>query len=155
MEIASKHNNYHYNKSLQSLAKANRHSMTKSAACMWKYVLSKKQMMGFQFRRERPILNFIADFVCLELLLIIEVDGITHDDITARKYDKNRDQMLQEVGFTVLRFSSWEVLNRIADVSIVIVDWINANAKVQPKGKRQRNIPPPAPSRGKSVVHYN
>jgi len=52
--------------------------MTKAAACMWKYLLSKRQMRGCQFRRERPILNYIADFVCLELLLVIEVDGITH-----------------------------------------------------------------------------
>jgi len=63
---------------LKEYADANKKTMTKAAACMWKYLLSKRQMRGYQFRRERPILNYIADFVYLELLLAIEVDGITH-----------------------------------------------------------------------------
>jgi len=85
-------------------------------------------MNGYQFRRERPILNYIVDFVCLELMLIIEVDGMTHDDEVARMNDLQRDQKLNEVGFTVLRFSSWEVLNEITDVGITIGEWIRSNA---------------------------
>ena len=91
-------------------------------------------MLGYQFRRERPILNYIADFVCLELLLIIEVDGITHDSDEAQR----RDKKLKEIGFTILRFSSWEVLNKITDVQIIITEWIKVNAIVPPKGKRAR-----------------
>ena len=139
MEKASKHNNYHYNRNLRDLAKGNRKNLTKSAACMWKFVLGQKKMLGYQFRRERPILNFIVDFVCLELLLIIEVDGWTHTDDEDLARDQIRDQVLQEIGFTVLRFSSWEVLNRIDDVSIIIRDWIKENALVEPIGKRIRS----------------
>ena len=106
MDQASQSNNFHYNRSLNQLAKLNRANMTKSAACMWKYVLGQKQMLGYQFRRERSILNYIADFVCLELLLIIEVDGITHDTDAAQEKDKLRDQELGSIGFTTLRFSS-------------------------------------------------
>jgi len=95
-------------------------------------------MKGYQFRRERPILNYIADFACLELMLIIEVDGITHDSEEAIQKDKIRDQKLNEIGFTVLRFSSWEVLNRITDVSRIIGDWIDKNALVPPPNPRQR-----------------
>ena len=135
---ATKYNNYHYNKALQPLARANKKNMTKSAACMWKYLLSKKQMMGYQFRRERPILNYIVDFVCLELLLIIEVDGITHTFQKAILKDQIRDQNLTDIGFTILRFSSWEVLNRIDDVSIIISQWIEENATVSPIGNRKR-----------------
>ncbi|MCP3929770.1 MAG: DUF559 domain-containing protein [Bacteroidetes bacterium] len=138
MEIASKRNNYHYNKHLKGLAKANRKSMTKSAACMWKYVLSNRQMKGYQFRRERPVLNYIADFACLELLLIVEIDGFTHETEIALKKDIKRDEELKKVGFTTLRFSSWEVLNRIVDVSIIISEWIQQNAKSPPPGPRQR-----------------
>jgi len=98
--------------------------MTKSAACLWKFVLKSRQMKGYQFRREIPILNYIADFVCLDLLLIIEVDGITHNDEVQIENDKNRDRELAEIGFTTLRFSSWEVLNRIDDVAIIIGGWI-------------------------------
>jgi len=138
MQKASKANNYHYKKSLNKFAKANRKAMTKSAACMWKYVLGQKTMLGYQFRRERPVLNYIVDFVCLELLLIVEVDGYTHETEDAVEKDKKRDDELSSVGFTVLRFSSWEVLNRIDSVSEIIVAWIEENAIVQAKGKRKR-----------------
>ena len=105
---------------------------------MWKYALGQKQMLGYQFRRERPILNYIADFVCLEIMLIIEVDGITHDTDEAQGRDEIRDQKLKEIGFTTLRFSSWEVLNKITDVQIIITQWIKVNAIVPPKGNRTR-----------------
>ena len=159
MEKAKKSNNYHYNRSLQTWAKANKKTMTKSAACMWKYVLSNKQMLGYQFRRERPILNYIVDFVCLELLLVIEVDGITHQTEEAEIKDFRRDEKLRAVGFTVLRFSSWEVLNQISNVSNIIVEFIKSNATELPVGSPRRKSsgdntsdlsgPPPAPSRGK------
>lgn len=115
---------------------------------MWKYVLSKKQMNGYQFRRERPILKYIVDFVSLELMLIIEVDGISHDDNVSRLNDRKRDQKLNEVGFTVLRFSSWEVLNEITDVGIKIGEWIRSNAKTPPSGKRNGS---PNPLKGETT----
>ena len=138
---ASKYNNYHYNKSLNSFANANRKTMTKSAACLWKYILGGRQMLGYKFRRERPVLNYIADFACLDLLLIIEVDGITHDSEEANIQDRRRDQELSEVGFTVLRFSSYEVINRIDDVSNMILEWINDNARVPPSPVRKVRVP--------------
>ncbi|PHN06715.1 endonuclease domain-containing protein [Flavilitoribacter nigricans] len=133
MEKASPQNNFHYNPKLRLLANQLRKSMTKSEACMWKYVLGSRQMKGFQFRRQRSVLNYIADFMCKELLLIIEVDGITHDDTDAVKRDMERDRQLGLVGFTTLRFSSWEVLNQMGEVSRIIVDWID----------HQKGFPPP------------
>ena len=70
-------NNNHYNKNLQPFANKLRHKMTKAEACLWKYAL-RASGLGVPFRRERPIGRFIADFVCLPLKLIIEVDGVTH-----------------------------------------------------------------------------
>ena len=137
MELASRANNYHYNKSLKEFAKKNRQEMPKSAACVWKYLLSNRQMLGYQFRRERPILNYIVDFVCLDLLLIIEVDGATHESEEAIKKDVLRDKNLNEVGFTVLRFSSWEVLNNMVDVDMIICEWIKTNGKIPPPNHRQ------------------
>ena len=66
------------NKNLQPFANQLRKEMTKAEACLWKYILKAKQLKGYQFRRQRPVLNYIADFICMELMLIIEVDGITH-----------------------------------------------------------------------------
>ena len=125
---ASAQNNFCYNKQLQPFANRLRKRMTKSEACMWKYLLSNKKMKGYAFRRQRPVLNYIADFMCKELLLIIEVDGIIHDSEAAQMKDKKRDKDLEAVGFTVLRFSNWEVLNRMANVAVMIGEWIDGNA---------------------------
>ena len=121
------HSNHQYNINLKSFASENKQQMTKSEACMWKYLLSGSQMMGYKFRRQRPIDNYIVDFICLPLKLIIEVDGITHDGEEDQIRDAIRDERLLTLGYTTLRFSSWEVLNRIADVSIIIGDWIKEN----------------------------
>ncbi len=124
MERASEKNRYHYNSALTAYAQANRRTLTKSAACMWKYVLGRKQMLGYQFRRERPILKYIADFVCLELMLIIEVDGKYHDDPERKLADSIRDADLLDVGFTTLRFTAETVLTDIDIVINVISLWI-------------------------------
>ena len=141
MEKASPENNYHYNKKLQPFANHLRKNMNKAEACMWKYLLSRRQMKGYQFRRQRPVLNYIADFMCKELLLIIEVDGITHDSPEGYRRDQKKDEDLRAAGFTVLRFSNWEVLNRIMDVGSMIAEWIEENATVPPPGPRQRGRP--------------
>lgn len=137
MKKANKNNFHHYNKRLQGFARSNKKTLTKSATFTWKYLLSKRQMKGYKFRRERPILNYIADFACLELKLIIEIDGITHNNESARARDKKRDEELKKVGFTVLRFSSLEVLYGINDVAKAIGSWIDENAKEPPPGPRK------------------
>jgi hypothetical protein len=78
MENADSSNLWHYNKVLRDYANKNRKEMTRAEACLWKYALSKGQMEGYQFLRQSPVLNYIADFMCKELMLIIEVDGLTH-----------------------------------------------------------------------------
>ena len=92
-------------------------------------MLGSRQMLGYQFRRQRPVLDFIVDFMCMDLLLIIEVDGITHEDDEMRLKDMQRDKRLREIGFTILRFHSWQVLSNMVDVSETIVDWIEQHAE--------------------------
>ena len=105
MEYASLNNNYHYNYKLKAFAKANRQNMSKSEASLWKYVLSSGIMIGYKFQRHRPILNYITDFFCKELLPVIEVDGISHDDEKHAAKDKKRDLELLAIGITTIRFS--------------------------------------------------
>lgn len=76
MQPAAKSNKYHYNPLLKQNARKLRNEGTKSEACLWKYVLRAGNLNGFKFRRQRPVLNYIADFMCPELMLIIEVDGM-------------------------------------------------------------------------------
>eukprot|EP01136_Pigoraptor_vietnamica_P005249 Opistho-1_new@36581 len=114
-------NHHQYNKSLREFANEKRNEMTKAEACLWKYALSRKQM-GYSFNRQRPVLNFIADFLCKELDLIIEVDGYSH--LLEENYEKDvvRQTKLEEAGFTVIRFKDSEVLNDIKYVRTVILN---------------------------------
>ena len=109
-------NLWHYNKRLRRFANENRKEMTKAEACLWKYVLSKRQIAGYLFRRQRPVLNYIADFMCKELMLIIEVDGLTHQWEEVAENDERREQALEGVGFTILRFDDDDVLQHIDSV---------------------------------------
>ena len=120
----TEHSNHNYNKNLQPYANRLRKEMTKAEACLWKYVLRAGKMKGFQFRRQRPVLNYIADFMCKELMLVVEVDGITHHYEEVIKKDKIRQKTLETAGFTVLRFTDDEVLNNINAVYNYLEDWI-------------------------------
>jgi len=80
---------------------------------------------GFTFRRQRPVLNYVADFMCKELFLIIEVDGITHSYETVAKEDVKRQTDLEKAGFTVIRFTDEEVLNSISSVYTIIEDLVS------------------------------
>ena len=119
-----KYSNHLYNKNLQPYANRLRKEMTKAEACLWKYVLRAGKMKGYPFRRQRPVLNFIADFMCKELMLIVEVDGSIHELEEVMNNDKVRQQALEEAGFTVLRFTNEEVLTNIQWVHSCLEDWI-------------------------------
>lgn len=90
---ASKDNFYGYNKDLQPAASRLRKEMTKAEACLWKYILRAGGMKGFTFRRQRPVLTYVADFMCKELMLILEVDGITHDHEETIQHDIARQKI--------------------------------------------------------------
>uniref|UniRef100_UPI004047B11A endonuclease domain-containing protein n=1 Tax=Roseivirga sp. TaxID=1964215 RepID=UPI004047B11A len=108
--------NHHYNKHLKNTAKKLRSEMTKAEASLWKYVLSKQQIHGQQFRRQRPIDKYIVDFVCLPLKLIVEVDGLTHTYEEVAEKDKIRQTKLESLGFKVIRYTDEEVLTSISSV---------------------------------------
>ena len=118
------YSNHFYNKNLQPNANRLRKEMTKAEACLWKYVLRAGKMKGYGFRRQRPVLNYIADFMCKELMLIIEVDGSIHELEDVRKNDEQRQKVLEEAGFTVLRFTNHEVLTNIQWVHSYLEEWI-------------------------------
>ena len=88
--MPGEYNNQFYNKNLQPNAHRLRNEITKAEACLWKYVLRAGKMKGFQIRRQRPVLNYSADFMCKELMLVVEVDGLTHHFEEVIKKDKIR-----------------------------------------------------------------
>ena len=73
-------------------------------------------MYGYDFHRQKPLLNYIADFYCAELDLVIELDGRSHtfEEVVAK--DEIRTSELEAVGLTVLRFSDDEVMKDIDNV---------------------------------------
>ncbi len=128
-QIHMKPNN-HYNKRLRANANSLRKNMTKAEACLWKYVLRAKMLNGYPFRRQRPIDQYIADFVCLPLKLIIEVDGATHTYGEVAVNDELRQRRLEELGFIVVRFTDEEVLT---DISSVRESLLGAIEKIESK----------------------
>ena len=81
-------------------------------------------MKGYIFKRQRPIFNYIADFMCEELRLVVEVDGITHLNESVEIKDKVREARLLDAKIITLRFSSEDVLKRIGVVKGILEDWI-------------------------------
>ena len=73
-------------------------------------------MYGYDFHRQKPLLNYIADFYCAELDLVIELDGRSHtfEEVVAK--DEIRTSELEAAGLTVLRFSDEEVMKDINNV---------------------------------------
>jgi len=127
---AKQENHSLYNKKLKEKASDLRHTLTKAEACLWKYALRAGQMKGYTFNRQRAILNFIADFACKELKLIIEVDGYSHLLEKVIVKDKKKQDALEKAGFTVIRFTDEEVLRHIERVRQNIWDKIEELEKV-------------------------
>ncbi|WP_345120846.1 endonuclease domain-containing protein [Hymenobacter antarcticus] len=97
-----------WHKQFKNFARANRKHSTEAENALWQLVRGNK--LGLRFRRQHAIEQFIVDFVCLPAWLIIEVDGEYHSDIEQAEYDGGRTHRLQELGFSIQRFSNGEVL---------------------------------------------
>jgi very-short-patch-repair endonuclease len=81
-------------------------------------------------------LQYIADFFCKELMLIIEIDGITHDNEVSKSKDIRREESLAKAGFKIVRFTDEEVLNNMAGVISDlerIIDEIEASTPLIPR----------------------
>ena len=98
-----------YNKNLKLPSRDLRSNMTDAEHCLWQR-LRRKQILGLQFYRQKPILNFIVDFYCSAANLIIECDGGQHYTDEGLDADQIRDQALSELGLLVLRFSNRQIL---------------------------------------------
>ena len=122
--MQGKYHNHAYNKNLQPFANKLRKRMTKAEACLWKYVQCARQLKGYQFRRQRPVLNYIADFMCMELMLVLEADGLTHQWEETTVKDKKKTADLEDAGFTVLRFTDEEILKNIHAIKSFLEEWI-------------------------------
>ena len=113
-----------YNPKLKQLAKELRKNGTLSEVLLWNK-LKRKQMLGYDFSRQRPIDNYIVDFFCQELSLAIEIDGRTHGD--KEEYDNKRQKALENLGVKFLRYTESQIRSNLWAVLEDIEEWIKKN----------------------------
>jgi len=99
-------------------AKEMRHELTKAEKTLWECLRDRK--MGYKIRRQHIVNGFIADFICIEKNVIIEVDGGSHDTTEQKKYDKFRTEILNNNGFLVIRYTNEEVIENPYEVATKI-----------------------------------
>lgn len=109
------------NLKLVNRAKDLRKNQTDCEEKLW-YYLRDRRFEKLKFRRQCPIKNYIVDFICVDKMLIIELDGGQH---AGSKKDIVRDRTLQSEGYTILRFWNNDVLENIIGVLEVVRDTVN------------------------------
>ncbi len=98
---------------LTHLARNLRKSQTDTEQILW-LQLRNKRFLNYKFRRQFPVGDYIVDFICLELKLIIELDGSQH--LEAENKDAERTLFLNKRGFKVIRFWNNDVINNLEGV---------------------------------------
>ena len=115
------------------LAKALRRQMTPAEKRLWA-ALRRNRLEGFHFRRQQIIDGFIVDFYCHAAGLVVEVDGPIHEQ--QEDYDANRDEVLENRGLHVLRFTNEEVMQNFKEtlgrVAVVCLERVAAEKLPSP-----------------------
>jgi very-short-patch-repair endonuclease len=96
-------------------AREQRRTANEFAHIAWQLVRG-RQILNAKFRREHPIGPYTVDFVCLELKLVIEIDGEGHWTEEGLRHDARRDAYLRRLGFEVMRFPGFRLLENAFDV---------------------------------------
>lgn len=111
----------HSLKHLKEKRKELRKSLTPAEAYLWKHIKS-RQFEDRRFNRQHSIKNYIVDFYCAKEKLIIELDGEVHNNVFAQEKDEERTKILNELGYTVIRFENKMVFENLASVFMEIKD---------------------------------
>ena len=117
-----------------NIRKKLRNEMTKSEVVLWKNI-SRSQLGGFKFRRQCGVGKYIVDFYCPAIKLVVEVDGLTHNEESVFLKDQERDNFLTDLGLKVKRYNATQVFN---ELSVVLQDLYNTCIEL--------NNHPPSPS---------
>ena len=117
-----------YNPRLKELAKQLRKNATLSEVLLWKH-LHQKKMKGYDFDRQKPMLEYIVDFYCKDLKLAIEIDGNSHHYEEAFKADLRRQTEIETYGVHFLRFTDQQIKHDLLNVLFEIETWIEKNGQ--------------------------
>ncbi len=115
-----------------------RRQLTKGEVVLWKHL--QHDQLGCRFRRQFGIGKYVADFYCPKLKLAVEVDGYSHLDENVFENDQIRQKYLENLGITVIRYTSEEIFNNLSQVveQIYLI--------CQKLEKQQTPATPPTPS---------
>lgn len=123
---------------LKRFARDLRYCQTDAEQKLWSFIRNNR-LHGHKFRRQHPIDNYIADFVCIKRKLIIELDGGVHITKSEKKFFV-RTQYLQNIGFEVLRYKNEEILTHMSEVLADIVKRLKEppHSNLSPKGGERK-----------------
>jgi len=102
-----------------------RKRQTRAEATLWQY-LRASRLDGLRFRRQHPIDRYFADFACVALKLVVELDGKVHDEDQQQLDDYHRQQAIEALGWSVLRFTNEQVTQELP----AVLDAIRVQAKL-------------------------
>lgn len=126
-----------YNKNLKTFSRNLRNESTLSEVFLWNELKAGK-MMGYKFNRQKPLLNYIVDFYCRKLSLVIEVDGITHTYEGVAERDSIRQSELEKIGLSFLRFDDLDVKKNMSSVLRTIEGFIEEFERTNPPSPLKR-----------------
>ncbi len=111
---------------MKQKARALRKFQTDAENRLW-YFLRNRRFYGFKFRRQYWVGNYIADFICIEQKLIVELDGGQH--LEQIGYDEKRSRYLEGLGFKVIRFWNDQIFKEVSTVLEVIYKKLEERSK--------------------------
>jgi very-short-patch-repair endonuclease len=158
--ITANHKNYSHD---YDRARELRHQSSPMEQWLWKKLRNAQKISGLKFRRQHPLSPYIADFVCLQAKLVIELDGHSHD--STQGYDHRRDAYLRQLGFTVIRLSNHDMAINPDGVVLSILQeaksLINKALKNDPSSAKTKELAEanskfslPPPQGGRSLQLY-
>ena len=93
-----------------------RNQATPAERQLWRYLA--RGQLGAKFSRQMPVGPYFADFLCRELMLVVELDGFSHE--MRQEADAVRTRVIEAAGYRVLRFTNAEVLGNVEGVAWAI-----------------------------------
>jgi very-short-patch-repair endonuclease len=112
-----------YSPRSKKIARTLRKNMTLSEILLCQQIKG-KQLLGYEFHRQKPIDEYVVDFYCPRLKLVLEIDGDSHDG--KEEADRIRQEKLESLGLTVMRFWDSDVKNNVDGIVEQLREWIDA-----------------------------
>jgi very-short-patch-repair endonuclease len=104
-----------------------RNHATDAERKLWS-MLKGKQLLGYKFRRQQGIEQYVVDFYCPRAKLAIEIDGATHCSPQQKAADRQRTERIKSHGIAVLRFNNTDVFENSDGVMTAIIDSLKKNS---------------------------